>query len=62
MENVGTFYAHMEYIAAIWYILCSFGNLEVIWYISPRFLVYCVNKNLATLIIFLRRYRVSLVK
>jgi hypothetical protein len=36
-ENVGTFYAHLENIAAIWYILRPFGNLVVIWYVFPRF-------------------------
>jgi hypothetical protein len=35
MENVGTFYAHLEYIMAIWYISGPFGNLVVIWYIFP---------------------------
>jgi hypothetical protein len=42
MENVGIFYAHLEYIMAIWYILWQFGK-------SPLW-VYYVKKNLATLI------------
>jgi hypothetical protein len=25
-ENVGTFFAHKEYITAVWYILWPFGN------------------------------------
>jgi hypothetical protein len=37
MENVATFYAHLEYTTAIWYILWPFGNLVVIWFIFPRF-------------------------
>jgi hypothetical protein len=36
-ENVGIFYAHLEYITAIWYILWSFGYFVVIWFILPRF-------------------------
>jgi hypothetical protein len=37
MENVGIFYAHLEYIIDIWYALWSFGNFVVIWSIFPRF-------------------------
>jgi hypothetical protein len=37
MENVATFYGHLEYITAIWYYLGSFGNLIVRWYIFLRF-------------------------
>jgi hypothetical protein len=44
----GKFYAHFEYNTAIWYILWPFGNFVAIWYIFPV-LVFCVNKNLATL-------------
>jgi hypothetical protein len=49
MENVGIFYAHLEYIMAILCILWSFGNFVVILLIFPV-LVHCVKKNLATLI------------
>jgi hypothetical protein len=31
------------------YILFPFCNFVLIWYISPRFLVYCTKKNLANL-------------
>jgi hypothetical protein len=48
MEKVGIFIAQLEVIIKIWYILCPFGNLVPIWYIFP-ILVYCVEKNLATL-------------
>jgi hypothetical protein len=41
-------YGDLEFITAVWYILCPFGNLVVIWYIFPV-LVYCVKKNMATL-------------
>jgi hypothetical protein len=37
MEKVGVVYGHLEYITAIWYILCSFGTLVAIWYIFHRF-------------------------
>jgi hypothetical protein len=37
MENVGIFYAHLEYVMYTWYILWSFGKFAIIWYISPRF-------------------------
>jgi hypothetical protein len=30
MENIGIFYAQLEYITAIWYILWSFGNFVLI--------------------------------
>jgi hypothetical protein len=34
-KNVGIFYAHLEYIMAIWYILWSFGifygHLVILW-------------------------------
>jgi hypothetical protein len=45
MENVGTFYAHLEYNTAVCYILWSFGNFEVIWYMSPRFGILCQEKS-----------------
>jgi hypothetical protein len=38
MEN-GTFYSHLEYIAAIWYVLWPFGNFDnfsPFWYIVAR--------------------------
>jgi hypothetical protein len=35
MENVGIFYAHLEYIMAIWYIFRSIGiflgHLVILW-------------------------------
>jgi hypothetical protein len=37
MENFVIFYGHVKYITALWYILLPFGNVVVIWYISPRF-------------------------
>jgi hypothetical protein len=56
MEDVGTFYDHLVYFAAICYTLWPFGifcgNLVyfmVIWYIFPV-LVCCTKKNLATLV------------
>jgi hypothetical protein len=49
MEKVDVFYGQLEYITDIWYILWPHGNLAAIWYIFPV-LVYCVNKNLATLV------------
>jgi hypothetical protein len=27
----------MQYITSFWYILWTFGNLDVIWFIFPRF-------------------------
>jgi threonine aldolase len=46
MHILGPFGAYYGHLACI---LCSFGNLVVIWYIFPV-LVYCITKNLATLI------------
>jgi hypothetical protein len=43
MEKVGIYYGYLEYTTAIWHILWPFGNLVTI-------LVYCVKKNLATLL------------
>jgi hypothetical protein len=37
MENVSTFYGHLEYFTAIWNILRPFGNVVAIWYIFPQF-------------------------
>jgi hypothetical protein len=49
METVDIFYSHLEYFAAIWYTLWSFGNVVIIWYFFTVF-VYRVKKNLATLV------------
>jgi hypothetical protein len=49
MENAGIFCGHLEYFTVVWYILWPFCNVVVIWYFS-LVLVYCVEKNLATLI------------
>jgi hypothetical protein len=58
MENVGIFYVHTGYFTVIWYILWSFGILPgrlvflwsfgndvLIWYISPRFGMFCEEKS-----------------
>jgi hypothetical protein len=45
MENIGTFYGRLEYFTTIWYILWPLGNLEVIWYIHPRFGLLCQEKS-----------------
>jgi hypothetical protein len=45
MENAGIFYGHLEYFTAIWYIVWSFGNVVVIWYIFPRFGILCQEKS-----------------
>jgi hypothetical protein len=45
MGNVCIFYGHLEYITAIWYILCPFGNLVVVWYILPHFGIFCQEKS-----------------
>jgi hypothetical protein len=45
MEKVVIFYGHLEYITAIWYISCPFGNLVAIWYIFPRFGILCQYKS-----------------
>jgi hypothetical protein len=37
MEKFGIISGHLEYFKTVWYILCPFGNLVVIWYIFPRF-------------------------
>jgi hypothetical protein len=36
-EIAGIFYGHLEYFTVMWYILWPFGNVVVIWYVSPRF-------------------------
>jgi hypothetical protein len=45
MENAGIFRRHLEYFTAIWYILCPFGNVVVIWYMFPRFGILCQEKS-----------------
>jgi hypothetical protein len=58
MEKVGIFCGHLEYITAIWYILCPFGIFYVRLVILLQFgiffpvLVYCNKTNLATLLAF----------
>jgi hypothetical protein len=37
MKKVGIFYDHLDNITTVWYRLWPSGNLEAIWYISPRF-------------------------
>jgi hypothetical protein len=49
LEKIGIFFGHLEYITGILYILWPFGNSVAIWYFSSV-LVYCVTKNLATLV------------
>jgi hypothetical protein len=44
MEKVGIFYVHCQYTKAIWYVLWSFGNFVVIWYLFPPFW-YIVSKK-----------------
>jgi hypothetical protein len=51
----GTFYGHLVYFIAIWYILWSFG-------IFDPFLVYCANKNLATLVHIAKHFFVCSLK
>jgi hypothetical protein len=48
MKNVGMFYGLLEYFTDIWY-KWPFVKDEVIRYVFPN-LVYCIKKNLATLI------------
>jgi hypothetical protein len=45
MVNFGILYAHLEYVMAIWYILWSFGNSVVIWYIFQRFGILYQEKS-----------------
>jgi hypothetical protein len=45
MENVGTFYGHLEYITAIWYILWPFGILVVNWNNFPCFGILHYEKS-----------------
>jgi hypothetical protein len=42
---VCTFYGYLEYFTVIWYILWSFINAVVIWYIFPRFGLLCQEKS-----------------
>jgi hypothetical protein len=37
MDIVFKMYGNLEYFAAIWCILCPFGDLMVIWYFSLLF-------------------------
>jgi hypothetical protein len=53
MENVGIFYANLEYIMAVWYILWSIGMSVVILYIFPRFGILR-QENLANLILVVK--------
>jgi hypothetical protein len=45
MENAGIFYGHLEWFTVIWYFLCPFGSVVVIWYIFPRFGTLCQEKS-----------------
>jgi hypothetical protein len=45
MENVGTFYGHLKHFTAIWYTLCSFGNIVIIWYSFHRFGILSQEKS-----------------
>jgi hypothetical protein len=45
MKNVGTFYAHFEYITAIWYTLWSFGNFVAILVYFPCFGILSKEKS-----------------
>jgi hypothetical protein len=45
MENAGIFYGHLEYFTVIWYLLWSFGNVVVNWYIFPRFGIECQEES-----------------
>jgi hypothetical protein len=38
-------YGLLEYFTAIWYIIWPFGNIMVIWYIFPRFVIFCPEKS-----------------
>jgi hypothetical protein len=45
MKNAGKFYGHLEYFRVIWFISWPFGNVVVIWYISPHFGTLCQEKS-----------------
>jgi hypothetical protein len=45
MEKVGIFCGQLEYIKAILNILWPFGNSVEIWYIFPRFGIFCQEKS-----------------
>jgi hypothetical protein len=62
MEKVGVFYANLECITAIWYILWLFGCLVTIWYIFPRFGILRKEKNLAAVLFRSQRNFVFLQK
>jgi hypothetical protein len=62
MENVGIFYGHLEYFTDIWNILRTLGvfydlyaQFVTILDIFPV-LVYCLKKNLATLLVTANLY------
>jgi hypothetical protein len=46
MDNVGVLYGQLVYLTNIWYILWPLGNF--VYFILS--LVFCVEKNLATLV------------
>jgi hypothetical protein len=45
MENVGIFYGQLKYFRAIWYILWSFGNGLISWYLFHCFGILCQEKS-----------------
>jgi hypothetical protein len=45
IDNIGKFYAHLEYAMSIWYTLWSIGNFVEIWCIFDRFGTLCVEKS-----------------
>jgi hypothetical protein len=50
MEDIGIFYAHVVYFAAICYILWTLDIFYGYLVIFPILVVYCIKKNLATLL------------
>jgi hypothetical protein len=44
-ENVGIFYARLEYVTASWYSFLASGNFVVIRYAFPRFGILCREKS-----------------
>jgi hypothetical protein len=45
MENVGIFYARLEYMPAIWYILWLFGIGVIFGVFFPSFGTLCQEKS-----------------
>jgi hypothetical protein len=45
MENVSIFYAHLQYITAIWYALWPFRNFLAVWNIVPGIGKLCQVKS-----------------